>query len=66
MDVASPCVGICRLDKVSGLCVGCLRTGDEIALWPNATTIVKAAILTRIERRRRSSALVGDRGAGAP
>jgi predicted Fe-S protein YdhL (DUF1289 family) len=28
----SPCIGICRLDE-RGLCVGCLRTGDEIARW---------------------------------
>lgn len=65
MDVKSPCVGVCRLDKVSGLCVGCLRTGAEIALWPHATTTVKAAILTRIERRRKSSESAGDRGMGA-
>ncbi|HEV7776232.1 MAG TPA: DUF1289 domain-containing protein [Luteibacter sp.] len=28
----SPCTGICRLDE-RGLCIGCLRTGDEIARW---------------------------------
>ena len=28
----SPCVGICRLDP-RGYCIGCLRTGDEIARW---------------------------------
>jgi predicted Fe-S protein YdhL (DUF1289 family) len=28
----SPCIGICRLDA-RGYCVGCLRTGDEIARW---------------------------------
>jgi len=30
--VLSPCIGVCRLDN-SGLCEGCLRTGDEIARW---------------------------------
>lgn len=30
--VLSPCIGICQLDE-SGLCVGCLRTGDEIGRW---------------------------------
>lgn len=28
----SPCTGICRLDP-RGYCIGCLRTGDEIARW---------------------------------
>lgn len=28
----SPCTGVCRLDS-RGLCMGCLRTGDEIARW---------------------------------
>jgi predicted Fe-S protein YdhL (DUF1289 family) len=30
--VLSPCIGICRLDT-RGYCIGCLRTGDEIARW---------------------------------
>ena len=29
----SPCIGVCELDLQSGLCVGCLRTGQEIATW---------------------------------
>lgn len=28
----TPCVGVCRLD-LRGYCIGCLRTGDEIARW---------------------------------
>lgn len=28
----SPCIGICKLGR-DGLCVGCLRTGEEIASW---------------------------------
>jgi len=31
--VASPCRNICRMDEPSGLCVGCGRTLDEVALW---------------------------------
>jgi uncharacterized protein len=30
--ILSPCVGICRLDP-RGYCLGCYRTGDEIARW---------------------------------
>jgi predicted Fe-S protein YdhL (DUF1289 family) len=31
--VASPCISVCRIDDASGLCAGCLRTLDEIAVW---------------------------------
>lgn len=30
--VLSPCIGICLLDA-RGLCLGCHRTGQEIAAW---------------------------------
>ena len=30
----SPCIGVCELDLESDLCVGCLRTSQEIAIWP--------------------------------
>jgi predicted Fe-S protein YdhL (DUF1289 family) len=29
----SPCVGVCKLDQVTGFCLGCGRTGDEIGAW---------------------------------
>ena len=30
--ILSPCIGICELGA-DGYCVGCLRTGAEIARW---------------------------------
>lgn len=30
--VLSPCTGVCRLDD-AGYCVGCHRSGEEIACW---------------------------------
>lgn len=30
--ILSPCVGVCQLDP-QGYCLGCHRTGDEIARW---------------------------------
>ncbi|MDO4710047.1 MAG: DUF1289 domain-containing protein [Pseudomonadota bacterium] len=30
--IESPCSGVCQLDP-SGLCLGCRRSGDEIARW---------------------------------
>lgn len=33
MPASSPCIRLCVLDPVTGLCEGCGRTGDEIAAW---------------------------------
>jgi len=49
--VPSPCVSICRMDPASGLCVGCLRTLDEIAQWSSMADDDKRAVLGRIEAR---------------
>jgi predicted Fe-S protein YdhL (DUF1289 family) len=32
-DVPSPCVSVCRMDASGELCLGCVRTLDEIAAW---------------------------------
>ena len=32
---ASPCIAVCRLDPRTRLCVGCGRSIDEIARWPD-------------------------------
>ena len=29
----SPCIGVCEIDTVTNLCIGCLRSIDEIAMW---------------------------------
>jgi len=50
--VASPCINVCRLDARSGLCVGCLRTLDEIAAWSRLDDAGRAAILDLLPARR--------------
>ncbi len=52
---ASPCVGICRLDPRSGLCLGCRRTIAEIAGWPGLEPAERAAILARLAGRAAGS-----------
>lgn len=32
-EVSTPCIKICTIDPASRLCVGCLRTLDEIGAW---------------------------------
>ncbi len=50
--VASPCVNICRIDAVTGRCIGCRRTLDEIARWPVIDDAERQAILDRLASRR--------------
>ena len=54
--VPSPCVSVCRMDALSGLCEGCFRTLDEIAAWSRLEDDGKRAawalIAERIEEER--------------
>ncbi|TXH03657.1 MAG: DUF1289 domain-containing protein [Nevskiaceae bacterium] len=50
-EVSSPCVQLCRLDA-HNVCVGCGRTLDEIAAWPQATPLRKQTIRDAAQRRR--------------
>jgi uncharacterized protein len=52
MSVPSPCIDVCCMDAASGLCAGCLRTGEEIAGWAAAPDEQKRLILTAIAQRR--------------
>ena len=51
-DVPSPCVKVCEFDPVIGLCRGCYRELDEIALWSQLATVQKRRILDRLDARR--------------
>jgi len=50
--IASPCISVCRMDAASGLCVGCLRTIDEIAAWSVLDDDERRGVLAAVERRR--------------
>ena len=50
-SVASPCIGLCRLDPATGFCEGCARTGDEIGRWRAASEAERQAILERLPGR---------------
>jgi uncharacterized protein len=51
-SASSPCIGVCRLDGKSGLCLGCGRSLKEIAAWPGLAPAERAAILARLKGRR--------------
>lgn len=55
--LASPCINVCQMDDRSGLCLGCLRTLDEIASWAQASEAEQIAILAAVARRREENDL---------
>jgi predicted Fe-S protein YdhL (DUF1289 family) len=50
--VPSPCISVCRIDPTSGLCVGCLRSLDEIACWGALDDSARRDILRAVADRR--------------
>lgn len=50
-DPPSPCVSFCRMDDETGLCLGCLRTLDEICRWSAMNDRDKRAVWRLIEQR---------------
>jgi predicted Fe-S protein YdhL (DUF1289 family) len=52
MSIASPCINVCRMNAVTGLCEGCLRSLDEIARWSACDDEAKRRVLAAVERRR--------------
>ena len=50
--VASPCISVCKMDDSTGLCIGCLRTLDEIAAWSVLDDDARRRVLASIDARR--------------
>ena len=48
----SPCISVCQMDPMTGYCVGCTRTIDEIRDWIISNPDERNAILARIAERR--------------
>lgn len=47
----SPCNGVCIMDEDTELCVGCLRTSEEIANWGEYSDERREEVLREIEKR---------------
>jgi predicted Fe-S protein YdhL (DUF1289 family) len=48
----SPCIDICKIDKHTGLCKGCLRTRQEIKGWKSLSRSERKDIEGQIMLRR--------------
>ena len=51
MNKMSPCIGVCSIDPKSNLCLGCLRSSDEIAIWPLIDNQKALEIMKEIKKR---------------
>jgi len=47
----SPCVKVCVIDEASGWCVGCARSGGEIAGWTAMSAPEKRDLLMELPPR---------------
>jgi predicted Fe-S protein YdhL (DUF1289 family) len=50
-EVESPCVKICVIHPEARLCVGCLRSIDEIAGWSRMTPAARRAVMADLPAR---------------
>lgn len=50
-EIESPCVKICVVHPEARLCVGCLRSIDEIAAWSRMTPEARRAVMAELPGR---------------
>lgn len=49
--IQTPCVGTCLMDTVTGYCLGCGRTIDEITAWPSMSEDARSDVVRRLGMR---------------
>lgn len=54
-EVQSPCIGVCAMDELSGMCHGCCRTIDEIKAWWDMGAAAQKELLVSLEQRQSAS-----------
>jgi hypothetical protein len=68
-EIESPCVKLCQIHPEERLCVGCLRTLEEIGMWsrmsPEARRTVMEELPSRAPRlRKRRGGRAARQGSG--
>ncbi|GCB06055.1 DUF1289 domain-containing protein [Ralstonia sp. SET104] len=49
--VTSPCINVCKMNEARGLCIGCMRTIDEIAAWSTMSDAARLAVWKTLPER---------------
>jgi len=61
-EVESPCIKLCSIHPVEQICVGCLRTLDEIGGWSQMAPETRRAVMEELPTRApRIAARLGGR-----
>lgn len=47
----SPCQSICMIHPRARICVGCFRTGEEIAAWPRLSPEARKHLMAELPSR---------------
>ncbi|MFT6452695.1 MAG: putative Fe-S protein YdhL (DUF1289 family) [Halocynthiibacter sp.] len=50
--IQSPCIDTCVIEPASRLCIGCLRSIDEIAAWGGMSDAARALIMAELPARK--------------
>ncbi len=48
----TPCIKVCQMDPVRGVCIGCCRTLDEIARWGSMSDAERKAVMDALPARQ--------------
>lgn len=65
MNIETPCQNLCVIDGVTGYCIGCGRTGEEIANWLNLNRAERLALMAALPQRLETMASREVRGGQA-
>jgi uncharacterized protein len=49
--IETPCTKVCTIDRGSGFCIGCGRTGAEIGGWLGMTADQRRAVMAELQAR---------------
>jgi uncharacterized protein len=49
--IETPCISICQIDRLAGVCTGCKRTIQEIAHWLSYTHEQRRGIMDELPKR---------------
>lgn len=55
MSVSTPCINICQIDHITGLCVGCGRTRNEIGAWGGMSEPQRQELMKEFPERMRTA-----------
>ena len=49
--IETPCINVCTMDPVTGCCLGCGRTIEEIAAWGMMRAKARARVMRELDAR---------------